>query len=180
MSDFARPNVAPPLGPILGGVISARLGWNWIFWFLVILSGAALAILFIFLPETARNIVDDGTTGATGIHRSHFHPLLPRLQANAAEHAGLRVSKVQLPNPLRSLAILAAKDSFIVIVCNGLTYMTYCCVQATLSTLFVRLYGFRDLEAGLIYIPFGVGCFLSSWLSGTSVRSFPLDFSISP
>jgi hypothetical protein len=49
---------------------------------------------------------------------------------------------------------------------NGLFYMTYCCVQASLSTLFITIYGFEELYAGLIYIPFGVSCALASYTCG--------------
>jgi hypothetical protein len=49
---------------------------------------------------------------------------------------------------------------------NGLFYMAYCCVQASLSTLFITIYGFEELYAGLIYIPFGIGCALASYTCG--------------
>lgn len=49
---------------------------------------------------------------------------------------------------------------------NGVFYMTCCCVQAALSTLFTTIYGSKELEAGLIYILSGIGCLLASYTSG--------------
>jgi len=168
--SLARPNVAPLLGPILGGVISSKLGWNWIFWFLCILSGACLLIIVILLPETARNVVGNGRIPAKGIYRSGFRPLQPQTDGSVVVTGHLESRKLKFPNPLDCLTVILRKDSFIVILSNGIMYMTYCCVQATLSSLFIRLYGFHDLQAGLIYIPFGVGCLLASYFTGINLR----------
>jgi hypothetical protein len=70
------------------------------------------------------------------------------------------------PNPLASLKLLLEKDLFILMSCNGLYYLTACCIQASLSSLFIYVYGYQELQAGLIYIPFGVGCIGSTYLWG--------------
>lgn len=43
--------------------------------------------------------------------------------------------------------------------------MVYCSVQTTLSSLFISIYSLSDLEAGLIYLPFGFGCVLGTLAS---------------
>jgi multidrug resistance protein len=53
--------LGPTLSPVLGGLLSQYLGWHWIFWFLLILSVVAFVFLALFLPETCRNIVGDGS-----------------------------------------------------------------------------------------------------------------------
>lgn len=159
------PNVAPSLGPVLGGVLAGRLGWPWVFWFLVILSGFCLSTLLIFLPETGRGIVGNGSIPPRGINRS-FHSLLCRSNASVAS-TEIPVSRpIRLPNPLQSLYALSEKDTLLIVLVNGIFYMTYGCIQASLSSLFIDIYGFEELEAGLIYLPFGLGCLIASFISG--------------
>lgn len=62
--------MAPPLGPVIGGVIDARLGWPYIFWFLNAFSGLCLALLISTLPETARRIVGNGSIRPWGFYKS--------------------------------------------------------------------------------------------------------------
>ena len=154
------PNVAPSLGPILGGILAGSTGWRWIFWFLAIFSGLILCLLFIFLPETARTVAGSGEASAKCmVHGSVC------LSRHPGRHLELKTTtdgqpkrRFHVPNPLNSLYILVEKDSALVIFTNGIFYMTYCCVQTSLSSLFITLYHLTELQSGLIYLPFGLGC----------------------
>ncbi|KAL3456455.1 major facilitator superfamily domain-containing protein [Aspergillus heterothallicus] len=53
--------IAPAFGPVLGGLIANSLGWRIVFLFLALLGGLFLAIYVLFVPETARTIVRDGS-----------------------------------------------------------------------------------------------------------------------
>ncbi len=44
-------SVGPSLGPVIGGLLTARFGWRSIFIFLLILGAVCLALLLFFLPE---------------------------------------------------------------------------------------------------------------------------------
>jgi len=44
--------------------------------------------------------------------------------------------------------------------------MAYTCVQVSLSSIFIPTYNLNFLEAGLIYIPFGIGAVLATVISG--------------
>lgn len=168
-----RPNVAPPLGPVLGGVIAAKLGWEWIFWFLAIVGGSCLLLVLFTLPETSRLIVGDGSIPATGINRTFVAFLADRKKRNQEQKEQVKETtrKISFPNPLACLKLaclklLLLKDISIVLLCNGIYYTTYCCMQASLSTLFIDVYGYQELQAGLVYIPFGVGCLASVYIWG--------------
>jgi multidrug resistance protein len=55
------PMVGPAIGPVLGGVLAQFLGWRSIFWFLAILAGVFMVPFVLAFPETARNVVGDGS-----------------------------------------------------------------------------------------------------------------------
>jgi multidrug resistance protein len=55
------PLAGPSLGPVLGGALAQRLGWRSIFWFLAIFGGVFTVFLIMFLPETLRSIVGNGS-----------------------------------------------------------------------------------------------------------------------
>lgn len=66
--------------------------------------------------------------------------------------------------------MLLRKDSAIVLVALGIQYMTYTCLQASLSTVFMDIYGFNQLQAGLIYLPYGIGCATMAFCAGLTPR----------
>ena len=57
----AGPNVAPTVGPMLGGLITQMAGWQWTFGFLASFGCLTLLSIVVILPETARNVVGDGS-----------------------------------------------------------------------------------------------------------------------
>lgn len=163
---YHSPNVAPSLGPILGGALAQRPGWPWIFWLLVILSGFGLVILFLFLPETARAIVGSGgfpTNKTDMIVCSIWNSKKPT--SDTRDHAS-QPRRLRFPNPLKCLVLLARKDTVLIVTINGIYYSTYCCIQASQALLFIEIYRFEEIQAGLIYLPFGIGCALASFISG--------------
>lgn len=145
--------------------MASKLGWQWIFWLLAILGGTTLVLLVVALPETSRTIVGNGSNPPRHIYRT----LIPILRANqlVSNAAETRKRKrISFPNTLKSLKILFSFRLSNVLICNGIAYTVGCCVQASLSTLFIEVYGYHDLEAGLIYIPYGIACLLSTLIWG--------------
>jgi len=148
---------------VLGGALSYAAGWEWIFWFLTIVASLCLALVAIFLPETSRNIVGNGSARPA---RRLCRPLWKIMchwkdGDDEPPRGGGRI-----PNPLRSVKILLRKDNAVVILACGLMYAVYTCVTATLATLFVETYGVNEWQAGLIYLPFGLGGTCSTFFSG--------------
>ncbi|KAK7931803.1 hypothetical protein PG985_002515 [Apiospora marii] len=146
------------------GLVTSQLNWHWVFWVLAILGGFCLLLVIVSLPETARNIVGDGSIPAPGgLYRPLVHPIASKDDKAVVPP---RRPRFVVPNPVSCLRLLFFKDIFIVLLCNGIYYATYCCVQATLASLFVEVYGYHELQAGLIYIPFGFGCLVATYSWG--------------
>ncbi|KIW93379.1 uncharacterized protein Z519_05984 [Cladophialophora bantiana CBS 173.52] len=166
----------PSERPVLGGVLAEKAGWRWIFGFLAISGALSLALIAVLLPETGRNIVGNGSHPAPVLNnsllllwqenRQRKNPLpMPEGYRTATLEAVSLIARSRTPNPLGSVHIFLQKESATVILINGVFYSAYCCLQASLSSLFITIYGYKELEAGLIYLPFGVGCFVASLLS---------------
>ncbi|KEY74435.1 hypothetical protein S7711_04473 [Stachybotrys chartarum IBT 7711] len=153
---------APTLGPILGGGLSYAAGWAWIFWFLCIASGTCLVMMIFLLPETSRKTVGNGSI------KPPKHLVLPvrGLFRHWEETRDEKEHKQRLPNPLRSLAILSRRDNTTIVLACGLLYVVYTCVNASLSILFIEIYNLNQWQAGLVYLPFGLGGVVSTFFTG--------------
>ena len=55
---------------VIGGLLTSRVSWRSIFWFLAVFSGAVFILLFLLLPETSRELVGNGSIQVTGINKS--------------------------------------------------------------------------------------------------------------
>ena len=58
-------NLGTCVGPVVGGWVAFKSGdYNWVFWFLVIIGTVLLVAVGALLPETARNVVGNGSIRA--------------------------------------------------------------------------------------------------------------------
>lgn len=163
-------NTGPTLGPLLGGVIADRCGWNWVFWFLTILGAAFLLALVILLPETSRKIVNNGSIPASRWNRPMLS-LLAKYPRNTDSKISLSSpasanTPLTFPNPLPALRIVLQKDASLVLWISAIHYMAYYCLQATMPDLFATRYDLDELQIGLTYLSIGLGVACGGFLNG--------------
>lgn len=48
----AAPFIGPAIGPLVGGFLADNLGWRWLYWMQLILSGVAWVLITLTVPET--------------------------------------------------------------------------------------------------------------------------------
>lgn len=119
------------------------------------------------LPETCRSVVGNGSIPVPPWNKAIFPILRPRAPDLPPENSQQkRETHTKFGNPFSGLALLRHRATLVVSVCFGIYYMVHTCLQASLSTIFVQVYGVSGLVAGLVYIPFGVGCMVSSFIAG--------------
>ncbi|RSL88333.1 hypothetical protein CEP52_015265 [Fusarium oligoseptatum] len=157
---------APSLGPVLGGAFAFGPCWRWIFWFLTIASGFCLLAMMLALPETHRAYIGNGGTRPARLYR----PVAPRIMRPWKSDRGPKAPPSprkprKLPNPIKSLRILSRKDVAVSIMPGSFLYTVYCCIHASLATTFMDIYHLNKWQAGLIYLPFGIGAIISTLVS---------------
>ena len=159
---FESITIAPSIGPILGGVLTYAVGWAWIFWFLCMAAGLCLSMMIFFLPETSRSIVGNGSVKPS----KHLRLPITRLMCHWENSDAIAEHQWRMPNPFKSLTIIARRDNTIVIMACGFLYIVYTCINTSLSVLFIDIYKLNQWQAGLIYLPFGIGGTVSTFFSG--------------
>jgi MFS family permease len=162
-------NTPPSIGPLISGLLMQRWGWRSIFYFLSVISPCCLAAIVLFLPETSRHIVGDGSTAASGVNKALWPLLVPR-ELKEPEHLAStsNTRSCRFPNPLTSLTLLRNPGTTIAICTVGIYYAIYSCLQASLSSLFTQIYQASGLVTGLTYLPFGVACAISAFATGAA------------
>ncbi|GAW02376.1 MFS general substrate transporter [Lentinula edodes] len=146
------PMLGPALGPVIGGALSDGLGWRSIFWFLCIATGLACIIMLLFLPETLRQIVGDGSVVPGPIYR----PWIPIISCHSTAASNFkRPPKRKFKNPLLLFKNL---DIVMLLFFNGIVYSVFYAVTASISSLFADIYPFlNDSTIGLCYLAIGFG-----------------------
>ncbi|KAF7874213.1 hypothetical protein EAF04_002885 [Stromatinia cepivora] len=164
---------APAVGPILGGIISQYTSWKWIFGFLAIFSTAFFIPLLLFMPETCRKIVGDGSipppkwsrclTNILDEHKLLNQGITPDY-AKRDELAAAR--KLRFPNPLATLRIVYEKEAALLLFYAGIVYAGFYAIISGMPSQLHDIYGYDDLKVGLMYLPISGGCLVAAFTQG--------------
>ena len=167
LTDAQSLNTPLSMAPMISGLLLIKWSWPSIFWFLSIASPLVLWIMFLFLPETCRRLVGNGSGRTSCVNTPPIPILRPKRDSSLIFQQEGQKDVPKLPNPLSVLALLKVRATLAAVLCYGIYYMVHSCLQASTSTLFVTVYHLSGLPAGLIYIPFGVACSIASIVAGT-------------
>ncbi|KAJ8062279.1 hypothetical protein OCU04_008826 [Sclerotinia nivalis] len=164
---------APAVGPILGGIISQYTSWKWIFGFLAIFSTVFFIPLLLFMPETCRKIVGDGSIPPPKWSRCltnirDEHKLLNQgITPNYAKRDELAAArKLRFPNPLATLRIVSEKEAALLLFYAGIVYAGFYAIISGMPSQFHDIYGYDDLKIGLMYLPISGGCLVAAFTQG--------------
>ncbi|KAH6962622.1 major facilitator superfamily domain-containing protein [Ilyonectria sp. MPI-CAGE-AT-0026] len=156
------PMLAPCIGPAIGGVLSEKLGWRSIFWFLVIMAVVCFLLIWLFLPETLRAISGNGAVPMAGIHRA----LVPLVGPKGKRPADM-IQGPRQKGPINPFPIFALPDIVITLIFTGVVYAVNYTVTSTISSAFADVYPWlSETVLGLSYLPTGLGMILGSTFVG--------------
>lgn len=127
------PLTGPCLGPVIGGALAQSLGWRSIFWFLAIFAGVFSVFLLVFLPETLRSIVGNGSVRATSIWHIRIIEVFPRrnkvegddVEARSVVSQQSSLAEKKKTNILESFKIIFQKDVSLILFVPGIHYTIF-------------------------------------------------------
>jgi MFS family permease len=180
-------NLGTCVGPVVGGWVALRSGgYDWVFWFLVVVGGVLLVAVGGFLPETARSVVGNGSLQARRWWETSWWSVLVSTRCRKQSQTGSgndevegrivhsdregpvaeKTRKINLGNPLACLRIIFWKDTGLVLWMHGSFYLVDYCIQTAIPSAYKDLYHFNELEIGLSYLPRGTGIILGGYING--------------
>ncbi|KAH8805217.1 MFS multidrug transporter-like protein [Xylogone sp. PMI_703] len=171
------PQAGPSLGPIIGGLLGQYLGWHSVFWFLLICTGVVFVPAALFLAETCRPIVDDGSIPPPKWSRCYINTKIEkRLAAEGhpaayEKHDTLARTRFSLPNPLDTVRVVFTKEAGFVLGYIGILCCGYYATVTLIPSQFGRVYGFNEIQIALCYLPLGCGSLLASFIRGRIIDS---------
>jgi hypothetical protein len=137
------------------------------------LTAAYLVLVVLLLPETQRKLVGNGRVRTKGIHRSLFDVLIKDRRTTpdgagsptSADAVGKR-RECHFPNPFNCIPMLFKKANLTVIIIGSITYTVKMTLQTSLAVQCIDIYHLDYLQAGLVYLPSGVGGALAAYITG--------------
>jgi len=183
-------NLGATVGPIIGGCVAYKSGsYEWVFWALAMIGAVLLLAMTALLPETARNVVGNGS------HRRHQRwwekslwraiqdylqerrkdirdaersevkdDSIPGDSVEAERHGCLK--RVHMRNPLSCLRIIFYRDTFLTLWMHSSFYAVDYSIVAAVPDIYKNSYAFNELQIGLSYLPRGVGIIIGNFCNG--------------
>ena len=156
--------LAPAVGPALGGLLTQFLGWRSSFWFLAIFGGVMLLIVVVFLPETCRALVGDGSV----LPQRWNKPLVGFLRSRSEvppNHQSLNPS-TRRPSVLDAIRLALKIPAWMLILFQAVLFCGTMTIFGSIPVIFHRIYAFKTWQIGLTYLPYAAGGFTARWMVG--------------
>lgn len=154
------PQLAPAVGPIIGGFLGEAEGWRWIFWLQALAAGPILVFAIGILRETYAPVILQHKTNAL-ILQTRNQDLVsslrdPTTPSQIISHAIFRPLQLLILSPIVILFSLYTAVLF------GYLYL----FVTTLPEVFQGQYGFSVGQSGLAYLGLGLGSLLGLVVAG--------------
>ena len=178
-------NLGACVGPVVGGWVAFTSGsYEWVFWALVMVGGTLWLGVSTLLPETARNIVGNGSQRKRNswweesswnmaqrwlkrrksVREGRDQKLESEHGNDTSSHTVLR--RFRIRNPFACLRIILHFDTFLALWMHGSFYTVDYSLVTAVPDIFKTIYHFNELQIGLSYLPRGAGIIFGGYCNG--------------
>lgn len=133
-------------------------------------------VLFLFLPETSRKVVGDGSVPPPSLNNSVTDMIRYRrrrervIEVDEVKLAELRKNyRFRLPLPRSTFRVILDAETAIILLRLGLQFSVFCVVMTGATSSFQTIYHFNNIQTALIYLPIGCGRTCSAFTTGRIV-----------
>jgi MFS family permease len=156
-------------GSLIGAGLTSGFGWRAIFWFLAIFAGVTLVICIIILPETARNLVGNGSILPRNLLNRAPIIYTAKIQQNwhlNDPDYGTLVKKKSKIDFLTPFKIMSRLEIAISLFSQAIHYTMWTLALTSITTQLTKEYHYSVIKIGLCYLPSGILGMLGSVFSG--------------
>ncbi|KAH6865488.1 major facilitator superfamily domain-containing protein [Alternaria rosae] len=177
-------NLGTCIGPVVGGVVAYTSGnINLVFWALFVVGGVLLVGVGTLLPETARNMVGNGSkkSGYKWWQYSWVGLLRKRIKVKATKRLNEGSSTAESPvatecqttkrkygffDLFACFRIIFYRDTFLTLWVHGSFYIVDYTFVAAGPDIYKDIYHWNELYIGLSYLPRGIGTIAGAYFTG--------------
>ena len=159
------PLCGPVLGPLIGGYMTAGLGWRAVFYFVAILVGIQELPFAIFFRETYEPLVLTKRAAQGQIEAEN-----PKVSSRSNEADSNTLSKpgYSWASFLRPLKVFLIPTFLIPASCVAIIYGFVYILFTTISEVFQARYAFSTGASGLSFIGIGIGMATATYVCGAT------------
>ncbi|KAK6460076.1 major facilitator superfamily domain-containing protein [Scheffersomyces coipomensis] len=162
------------LGGLIGAVLISQFNtWRAIFIFLAIGAGVTLLFSLVCLPETARNLVGNGSVIPKNIINKSGMIYLPHFRKKLNNEVSTLADKNPFDfwSPFR---IFFKMEVFFTLLPVGMQFAAWTMALTSISTVLEQKdgYNYSVMKVGLIYLPQGIACFFGSVVTGRALNAY--------
>ncbi|KAI9481026.1 MAG: major facilitator superfamily domain-containing protein [Benjaminiella poitrasii] len=164
---FTGQFAGPLFGPIIGGYLVERWGWQSVFWLLFVFGCILLALVFFVMEETYR---EESTWGKESKAIINHFP--EEEKTTSTEDPDMILSEqntiveTKMMNPLSALTLLKHPFVLVFSMATGFAFGGMFAIENMLPPLYTATYGLSSGLVGLTFISPGLGEVIGSLFSG--------------